>query len=590
MRHGIVTALVLVMALALAPLFAPAAFAQAPAEQAVAPQAAEAVGTAAPAADVAATTADTAAAMAAAPAPAPAPPVDPGPAPGQIQNPPAPELPQVDSVRAMVVSVLIKLGSALAILIIGYLLAQALASAVRVLVEKSGINAKVADALGEEGREGFNAARTARTIAFWTVMLITLVAFFDSLGLPAITQPLNAFLGTVFAFAPRIIAAGIIFLVALLLATVARWAVQTGLNSTTVDRWLLEKAGVERPEDGAHARTLGNLAYGLIFLLFIPAMLDALRMNGLLGPTQQLVSKAVLVIPNFLGAALILVVGWFVARVVKQVVTTLLVSSGIDAVGRKAGFGRDASGQPLSTLGGVLVYTLILIPVVIASLQALQVDAIAEPATNMLNLVLAAVPRLFGAGLILFVSYLVARLVADLVSSLLAGAGFNNIMVRLGLGNVTMQPGRMPSDAVGTIILVGILLFAAIEAANILGFAIVASLIAQFVTFAGKVALAVVVLGIGLYLANIAQTVIRGAGGATAPVAGQAAKIAIIVFASAMALRQTGIAEDIVNSAFTLILGAVAIAFALAFGLGCRDIAAQNTARFLDKMKSDLGK
>lgn len=533
------------------------------------------------AAPVGSASAETAPIPAAAVAPAPAAPP---------AEPPTPAIARFDSMRGLVVSVLLKLGSALAILVIGYLIAQALASAVRVLVEKSGINGRVAAALGEEGKNGFNAAMTARTVSFWTVMLITLVAFFDALGLPAITQPLNAFLGTIFAFAPRLIAAGIIFLVALLLATIARWAVQTGMNSTTVDRWLLEKAGVQRPDDGAHARTLGSLAYGLVFLLFIPAILDALEMNGLLGPTQQLVSKAVLVVPNLFGAALILAIGWFVARVVRQVVTTLLESSGLDTVGRRAGFGIDASGEPLSSLGGILVYTLVLIPVVIAALQALQIDAIALPATNMLNLVLSAVPRVFGAALIVFVSYLVARLVADLVASLLAGAGFNNIMVRLGLGNITMTPGRMPSDAVGTVILVGILLFAAIEAANILGFGIVAGLIAQFVGFAGQVALAVVVLGIGLYMANVAASVIRGAGGSAAPMAAQAARIAIIIFAAAMALRQTGIAEDIVTTAFTLILGAVAIAFALAFGLGCRDLAASGTAKAIDRLKNDLGK
>lgn len=588
MRKWTVTALFLLTAMLFAPLAMPAALAQAPAAEATITAPTDATATTA-AAPVDATTTETGAAAVAPAAPQSAP-ADPSPAPGQIQNTPAPALPQVDSVRGMVVSVLMKLGSALAILVIGYLIAQMLASAARVIVEKSGINKRISAALGEEDKGGFNAARTARTITFWTVMLITLVAFFDALGLPAITQPLNAFLGTVFAFAPRLIAAGIIFLVAIVLATVARWAVQTGLNSTTVDRWLLDKAGVQRPDDGAHAKTLGNLAYGLVFLLFIPAILDALHMNGLLGPTQQLVSKAVLIIPNFFGAAIILAVGWFVARVVKQVVTTLLETSGIDTVGRRAGFGLDATGQPLSSLGGVLVYALILIPVVIASLQALQIDAVAVPATNMLNLLLSAVPRLFGASLILFVSYLVARLIADLVSSLLAGAGFNNIMVRLGLGSVTTQSGRMPSDAVGYVILVGILLFAAIEAANLLGFGIVAGLIAQFVTFAGKVALAVVVLGIGLYMANVAQNVIKGAGGATAPLSAQVARIAIIVFAAAMALRQTGIAEDIVNTAFTLILGAVAIAFALAFGLGCRDLAANGTAQVLSKLKSDLQK
>jgi hypothetical protein len=59
------------------------------------------------------------------------------------------------------------------------------------------------------------------------------------------------------------------------------------------------------------------------------------------------------------------------------------------------------------------------------------------------------------------------------------------------------------------------------------------------------------------------------------------------VFAGTLALRQTQIAEDIVNMAFTLILGAIAVATALAFGLGARDLAARELERWLDSLRRE---
>ena len=79
---------------------------------------------------------------------------------------------------------------------------------------------------------------------------------------------------------------------------------------------------------------------------------------------------------------------------------------------------------------------------------------------------------------------------------------------------------------------------------------------------------------------------IRSAGGSQANLLAPAARVAIIVFAGALALRQTGIAEDIVNLAFGLVIGAIAVASALAFGLGSREIAGDEVQRWLESRRS----
>jgi hypothetical protein len=95
-----------------------------------------------------------------------------------------------------------------------------------------------------------------------------------------------------------------------------------------------------------------------------------------------------------------------------------------------------------------------------------------------------------------------------------------------------------------------------------------------------------IIFAIGLYLANLAATTITATGTAHAGFLSLAARIAIIVFAGAIGLQRMGLANEIVNMAFTLLLGAIAVAGALAFGLGGREIAARELDGWIESFKS----
>jgi hypothetical protein len=90
-----------------------------------------------------------------------------------------------------------------------------------------------------------------------------------------------------------------------------------------------------------------------------------------------------------------------------------------------------------------------------------------------------------------------------------------------------------------------------------------------------------VVFAVGLYLANLAFNLINSSGSSQARLLAQAARIAIIALVAAMALQQMGIASSIVNLAFGLLLGAIAVALALAFGLGGREVAGKQLEEWL---------
>ena len=105
--------------------------------------------------------------------------------------------------------------------------------------------------------------------------------------------------------------------------------------------------------------TLGNVLYWLIFLLFLPAILGALELEGLLDPVQGMVNDILGMLPNILAAGVIAFVGWWVARILRDLVSNLLAAAGADRLGENAGL---RGTMTLSRLVALVVYILILVP------------------------------------------------------------------------------------------------------------------------------------------------------------------------------------------------------------------------------------
>ncbi len=487
----------------------------------------------------------------------------------------------VDESTELVGGYLPNLLAALAILVIGWLVALAVGAVVRGALHRTSLDNRVAGWLiGDSGAGEVPVERYVGKAFYYVIMVFVLVAFFQALKLTIITEPLNALLNQLTAFAPRLVGAGLLLAIAALVATVLRRVVGGGIRAFKLDERL---GGGSTETDGSGvplSKTLADAVYWLVLLLFLPAILGALALEGLLAPVQTLMSEVLGYLPNLLGAVLILAVGWFLARFVQRIVANLLASIGLDRVSDSAGLATVIGATTVSSLVGTIVYVLILIPVLIAALNALALEAITRPASDMLSTILAVIPTLFAAALLLTVAYLVGRWVAELLSNLLAGIGFNNVLAHLGVGQGVEPPDRRaPSAIAGTLILVAIMLFASIEAARLIGFEALGNLVTDFVVFAGQVLLGLTIFGVGLYLGNLAAGAVRASATAQAPVLALVTRVSIIALATAMALRQMGLANEIVTLAFGLLLGAIAVAAALAFGLGARDVAGRAIER-----------
>lgn len=463
---------------------------------------------------------------------------------------------------------------ALAIIAVGWLVAVIARAATRRLLSLLKVDSRIQDSTGQK-------VEVENGIAvgiFWLIILVTLVAVFNSLHLESISNPFSQLVGSIVGYAPRLVAGTILVLVAWLVATLLQALVARALAASKIGEKLSHEAGME-----PMSKTVANVLFWLVVLLFVPSVLAAFDLRGLLEPVQSMLGKLLDMVPNIFGAAVIGFVGWLVAKVLRGLVTNLLAAAGADKMGSKIGL---ADAVKLSRLAGTIVFIVVFVPTLIAAFEALKIEAVSRPATDMLQKLLAAVPHLVAAALILVVTWYVARFAADVLARLLAGMGLDTVPEKIGM-NTAFSGTFKPTSLVRVLTLFFAMLFATVEAANRLEFTQVRDLVSMFIKFGGEILLGGAIFTIGFWLANLAYEAIHRASGEKRVGLARLARYAILGLVIAMGLRAMGIADDIVNLAFGLTFGAVAVAFALSFGLGGREAAGRQMEHWLSQLRKD---
>ena len=471
--------------------------------------------------------------------------------------------------------------TALVILVVGFIIAKIIASIVRNLLKRTKLDNRFVEALTEPGKEpNFKIEDVIAKVVFWIVMLFIFVATFDRLGLYGISGPISSFLDRVTSdYLPRLGGAVLLLFVAWIVATILRFVVRKGIALAKLDEKLAEYS--EEDEKVTLGESLSAAVFWFVFLLFLPAVLNALGIGSLADPIQGAFDEVLRYIPNIFGAVMVLGIGWFGARIIRQVISNLLAALGVDKYGQKLGISDEKS---LSAVIGNVLYSFILLIVIISALDQLKIEAISGPATEMLNTIVNIIPAILGAAVVLIAAYYIGKVVANLVGDLLANVGFDALPEKMGMG---WKGEKAPSAWISSLTLIMIMFFAATSAAEILGSAFLVNALALFIGFFWKVIMGVVIVAIGFYFANMAHKAISAAETKNAKLLANLARISIMVFSLAMGLGELGIADDIVNKAFGITLGAIGVAFALAFGLGSREIAGQEVERFLASMREE---
>jgi small-conductance mechanosensitive channel len=201
-----------------------------------------------------------------------------------------------------------------------------------------------------------------------------------------------------------------------------------------------------------------------------------------------------------------------------------------------------------------------------------------QPLQDALSAFFSYLPQLIGAIVILIVGYVVARALQAIVGRVLQGIGFDRWMERGGIKQFfdRAETNQTPVSILGALVFWFVFIIAITMAADALGIPQVSAVLAQLIAYIPSIIAAILILILAALLANFLASIVRGATGSD--VLSSIARYAIIVYAVFAALTQLGIAVQLTANTFLIVLGAVALAAAIAFGLGGREVAGDISA------------
>ena len=201
------------------------------------------------------------------------------------------------------------------------------------------------------------------------------------------------------------------------------------------------------------------------------------------------------------------------------------------------------------------------------------------------------VPSLLGSLVILFAGYLLAKLVEKGTTRLLRRVRLNDMLERGGVLHAVERSGTHlnPARVIANLLFWFVMFAVMLVAANALGFQSLANVFSELVSYIPSVIAAIVIVIVGIVLGGFVGGIIMASAGGLhgGPTLARVGRIGIIVIAVFMALQELGIATDIVTTAFAILFGAVALALALSFGLGNRDLAGEITRSWYQRYRAE---
>ncbi|MBR2365234.1 MAG: mechanosensitive ion channel [Lentisphaeria bacterium] len=480
--------------------------------------------------------------------------------------------------KMIVDSSLLNVVGAIAILLVGWLIALVLSRKISKAINE--LASKRASLAEETDIPTVSQADTlAGKIAYYIIMILTVLGCFSVLRLNAAAAPLQEFISSIARYAPNIAGALLLLLAAWIIAGIVRAITKSALIKNKLNIRLAGQIGANDPEKVADYTA--KTAYYTVFLFFIPAILNALKIYGVTAPLQAMFEKILTYLPNLIASAAILIIGLWVASIVRKAISGLVVISRLNAIGEQLGISKTFGNNGLASMCGIVSYILVALPVVISALTALQIDALSRSVAGFFDKLLNATGDVIGAALLVFAAVLVGNFAAGLVTQLTANFGLDKFIAGMGFKSEGKE-NTAPSVIAGKLAFLSILLMAILAACDLLGFRQLADLIRVFAAFGGNILLSIAVLLIGIWLASFVASALEGKCG-KAVITG--VKAAVIIFTVAIAVSNMNIGDRIVEIAFSLILGAACVACAIAFGVGGREAAAKILNDWVDKLK-----
>lgn len=360
-----------------------------------------------------------------------------------------------------------------------------------------------------------------------------------------------------------------------LIIIIIGWFIARLLRNLT--NGLIEKTGIDKTLNSNKvdiSKLVSKLVYFLVMIFVFMLALEKLGMQTVLEPVKNLLGGFIEFIPNIVGAALVGYIGYMLATIVSELVE--LSGDTVKKFSPKLNLPENINVVKILKK---IVFIFIFIPLLIASLNILSIESISVPATNMLQSFFDAIPKILVASLIMIVFVIGGRFLSSLLKDLLNGLNVNNVLEKAGLTSLAGKANI--ENLIANIVYAFIILFGLITAIDKLEFSQLSDIMRTIIEIGGNVLFGLVILAVGNWIAKIATDNFNKTG--DNPFVGNIIRIAILAVFLAIGLRRMGIADDIINLAFGITLGSVALTIVLSFGLGGREAAGEQMKKILDK-------
>lgn len=339
---------------------------------------------------------------------------------------------------------------------------------------------------------------------------------------------------------------------------------------------LLRKSGVDKMLKSDKIKLsdfISKLVYFLVLIFVFMLVLGRLGLTDALDPLKEMLNGFLGFIPKLVGAGLVGYVGYMLANVVSE-----LVGMSGDTIRKFSPKLNLPEKLDLVSILKKVVFIIVFIPLLIVSLGILDMDAISIPASNMLESFLAAIPKIILAAVILILFIVGGRFVSGLVKSLLNSLNMNNLVGKLHLDGLLGTTNV--TQLIGNVVYFFIVLFGVTTAVEKLEFAQLTNVMETIIDYSGQILFGLVILAIGNWIAGI---VYKNMAARDNAFMASIARMAIMAIFLAIGLTSMGIADSIINLAFGLTLGAIALTVVLSFGLGGREAGGKQMEKIISK-------
>ncbi|MCF8715958.1 mechanosensitive ion channel [Joostella atrarenae] len=383
----------------------------------------------------------------------------------------------------------------------------------------------------------------------------------------------NPFTEQILEFMPSVLGAILVLFIGWLIARGVKSIVVRLLKKTSWDEKILGKADI-----GNTNKFIGNIFYYVIMIIVIMVVLELLGVSQVLTPVENMVAQILNFVPSIIAGFLIAFAGYLLAKFVSNLIN--LGGSFLDKLVDKTGF-KDT--ETLVNIIQKVVFILIFVPFLIQAFNALNIKSISEPA----NLILLKFTDLIGevlvAAAILVLFIWGGKYLTNLIEDLLKSMKIDSLSEKIQLQKIIGEK-RSLAKILSNICYFFIVFFGIITTTEILQLDHLTYTLNEILTLTGQIIFGLLILVIGNYISSLIYNMLLKSKGNNF-IAGivRAASLALFI---AIALRTMGIANEIVEIAFTFIMGAIAVTIALSYGLGGREAAGEHFKEIIQKLKS----